>query len=195
MKPTLSKSMVYSLLGAGIAVTAGWLLMRAPVRVEDGESPENPSPVQTPTPQPPQIDFELLGQTVPDEEYRPVYPETLNRLDETTVTMRGFMTPYDDLENLETFLVLGFPTGCNFCAPPSVDQVVLVRQPERKAPYPYIDGPIEVTGTLRLWRPDSSDPAHRDEYFLYIMSDAQVKSLPASAFSPLTDHRLPIPGM
>jgi hypothetical protein len=169
---------------AGIA----WMLLRTPVRV-DSEAQE-PAPLATPSAETRMIDFELLEQTVPDENYRPVYPGTLSPLDGRTVRIRGFMTPYDDLENLATFMVMGFPTGCNFCAPPAVNQVVLARQPERKGAYPYIDGPIEVTGTLALWTPDSADPAHRDEYFLYIMNDVRVKSLPASAFRPPTEHRL-----
>lgn len=128
------------------------------------------------------IDFEMLARTQPDAEYNPIYLPELSVLDGREVRLRGFMTPYDDLENLQVFMVMGFPTGCNFCAPPAVNQVVLARQPERSRAYAYVDGPIEVTGRLTLWRSDSTDPALRDEQFLYLMTDVAVKPVPASAF-------------
>ncbi|MDF3129683.1 DUF3299 domain-containing protein [Kiritimatiellaeota bacterium B1221] len=137
------------------------------------------------------IDFDMLEQTVPDENYEPVYPAELDKLDKKNVVMRGYMTPYNDLENLQVFMVLGFPTGCNFCAPPAVNQVVLVRQPEGKENYPYIDGPIEVSGTLKLWRKESTDPAHKEDYFLYVLESESVSKLDPRLFKPSPqEHRV-----
>ena len=180
------KSLLATLPLALLALAGGWwLVQRAPVRVDPGES------ASVAPPEPEAIDFDLLERTLPDEDYLPEYPPELEEVDGFTVRVRGFMTPYDDLENLETFLIMGFPTGCNFCAPPAVNQVVLARQPDRDKPYPFIDGPIEVTGRLHLWNAKSEDPAHRDEYLLYIMRDVTVKKLPPSEFQPKEDHRLP----
>lgn len=186
-------SVLITLLTVSAVAGIGWRILQAPVRLDSAATASTPHPEPSPTPVPVLIDFEFLDQTVPDQQYRPVYPERLEALDGHTVRIRGFMTPYDDLENLNTFLIMGFPTGCNFCAPPSVSQVVLARHPPRwgpMAPHAYVDGPIEVTGVLRLWSPDSEDPAHRDEYFLYIMEDVNVESLPPEAFRPPREHRL-----
>lgn len=68
--------------------------------------------------------------------------------------MKSSPTRYRRAKNTETevtaiWLRLRFPT---------VNQVALVRQPQRKKPYPYIDGPIEVSGTLKLRHKESEDP-------------------------------------
>jgi hypothetical protein len=135
------------------------------------------------------VDFGLLEQTTPDENYEPLYPENLAALDGKEIIVRGFMTPFDQLEDLKTFMVLAFPTGCNFCAPPSANQVVLARQPDRKKAYDYIDGPIEVRGKLSLWNPDSEDPAHSRDFFLYVLENAQVQGLPDQSFIKPDQHR------
>jgi hypothetical protein len=170
--------LLVTLLGLG-----GWFLFR-PIKPDPVQS-ESAEPATTPDNL---IDFVLLEQAVPDENYEPIYPEGLEALDGQTVVVRGFMTPYDDLQDLRLFMILGFPTGCNFCAPPSVNQVVFVRQPERTTPYPYVDGPIEVTGELALWRKDSQDPAHRDDYFLYVMRDVKVARLKVQDLGTKQDH-------
>jgi hypothetical protein len=140
------------------------------------------------------IDFEFLERTRPDEDYYPVYPAELLAMEGDTVVLRGFMSPYDDLENLQVFMIFGFPSGCNFCAPPAVNQVVLARQPARSQPYAYVEGPVEVRGRLSLWHPDSTDPALRDDQFLYLMTDVEVKRVSASAFRSLHDFGSHVPG-
>lgn len=188
MNASLLKNLGLFLFGVTATFLAGWMLMKPPR--QDSESPQRPLTPSTLENDKVLVDFDLLKETYPDDEYLPVYPEALSKLDQTTVTIRGFMTPYDSLEDLETFMIMSFPTGCNFCAPPSVDQVVLVRQVPRSQPYSYLDGPIEVTGTLKLWSKDSTDPAHKDEYFLYIMTDVQVASIPPDQFKLPENHLL-----
>jgi len=181
------KNVSLFLIGLAGVLVGGWFVLREPV----GEDvPPTPRPVPTLTSEAAKtlIGFDLLGETYPDDNYLPVYPEALEKLDATPVTIRGFMTPYDSLEDMETFMIMPFPTGCNFCAPPSVDQVILVRQAQRDKPYTYIEGPIEVQGTLRLWSKESEDPAHKDEYFLYIMTDVHVSSIPPELFQMPEGH-------
>lgn len=129
----------------------------------------------------PQLDFDLLRRVRPriNEQgiAEPVFSDGMASLDGRRVQMRGFMGPYESLEDMREFMLFNFPVGCNFCEPPSVDQVVLIRQQEGKRRYPFIDNPIQVTGTLRLWREDSEDPAHENVMFIYVMEDVEVAPL------------------
>jgi len=131
--------------------------------------------------------FKMLENVLPDDNFHPIYPPAVKSLDKRTVTMQGFMTPYDSLEDMKTFMLFGFPTGCNFCAPPSVNQVVLVRQAAGQKKYSYIDKPIEITGTMSLWHKDSEDPMHK-EMFLFVMDDVKVVALAEDALKE-TQHR------
>jgi len=175
---------VFLRLGGCVAFAlffAGVLWMLNPLTVSEKVDPET-NPTSTPPPAIPLVDFKLLEKTQPDDNYHPVYPEALSRLDGTHIRIRGFMAPFDDLEDMSRFMLMGYPTGCNFCAPPSVNQVVLARQPDRLRPFPYIGGPIEITGRLSLWKTTSDDPAHRDEYFLYILEDVRVEKVEPTGF-------------
>ncbi|MCC5850371.1 MAG: DUF3299 domain-containing protein [Verrucomicrobia bacterium] len=125
----------------------------------------------------PRLDFRVIERVTPDENHEPVFPSGIAELDGKTVRMQGFMSPYESLQDMSEFMLLNFPTGCNFCAPPAVNQVVLVRQKEGKRRYPFIDDMIQITGTLRLWSKDSEDPAHEDVMFIYIMEDTEVVAL------------------
>lgn len=118
-----------------------------------------------------------LERVTPDEQGHPVYPPGILALDGETVRIQGFMSPYDSLQDMRTFMLFPFPTGCNFCEPPGVNQVVLVRQKEGLRRYGFIDAPIQITGTLRLWREESTDPAHREDFFLYVMDNTEVREL------------------
>lgn len=120
------------------------------------------------------ITFELLRSTRVPYSSPIIYPDKLLALDGKQVRMVGFMTPYDDLDILTNFMVMNASVGCNFCAPPEMEEVVFVRQKDKKAR--YLEGPILVTGTLRL---DTDLPA-RDimhDTFYYVIDDADVEKL------------------
>lgn len=125
----------------------------------------------------PLLSIRQLERVMPDEKGHPDFPPGLLALDGKTVRIQGFMTPFDDLQDLRTFMLFPFPTGCNFCAPPAVNQVVLVRQQEGQRQYAFMDAPIVITGTMRLWREDSEDSAHSEDFFLYVMEAAEVKEV------------------
>jgi hypothetical protein len=121
------------------------------------------------------VDFSVLSKTVLNKKPPPIYG-TIEDLDGKTIKIVGFMGPYDDFENLKNFMLFNKPVGCNFCSPPSVKEVVFVRQKVEKAK--FIDEPVLVEGTLKLWRKESEDDGHHNG-FLYVMEDAQV-----SVFKP-----------
>jgi hypothetical protein len=123
----------------------------------------------------PLLDFAFLERVYPDEKGHPLFSRAARDLDGQTVRIHGFMTPYDSLQDMRTFMLFPFPTGCNFCAPPAVNQVVLVRQHKDRENPRYVEEPVTVTGTLRLWREDSEDPAHAGDFFLYLLEDAFVR--------------------
>lgn len=117
---------------------------------------------------------DLDAALLPAVEGGPVdFPDWLEALDGKRVTVAGFMAPFDQLDDLSVFMLMPSYVGFYFCAPPSFTQVVLVRQQEttRRKKRPFIDPAIHVTGVLRLYRPGSEHPAHRDQ-FVYALDDA-----------------------
>jgi hypothetical protein len=129
-----------------------------------------------PTGPPVRIDFKLLDETKqPDaRKMQVVYPPALEALDGRHVELIAFMAPFESLEDMSECLMLPAYVGCFFCAPPSFTQVVFVRQKNDGRPKkPFIEAPSLVTGTLRLLKPGSSDPAHEME-MIYVITDATV---------------------
>jgi hypothetical protein len=126
---------------------------------------------------------DLDAALLPETEGGPVdFPAWLDGLDGKRVTVAGFMAPFDQLDDLSIFMLLPSYVGCYFCAPPSFTQVVLVRQEATasRRKRPFIDPPIRVTGVLRLYRPGSDHPAHRDQ-FVYALDDAVCEVLSGDA--------------
>ncbi len=119
-----------------------------------------------------EIDFYLLRQTRYYEDQPPAFAKELKALKDKKVKMIGFMSPYDDLNSMKKFMLMPMMTGCFFCVPPSIEEVVLIRQ-ETDEHCPYIAEPIVVEGTLKLWDEESEDPVF--EMFLYIIEDATVR--------------------
>ena len=120
---------------------------------------------------------DLSSALLPETEGGAVeYPAWLEALDGQRVAVAGFMAPFDQLDDLSVFMLMPSYVGCYFCAPPSFTQVLLVRQKEedRARKRPFIDPPIRVTGVLRLYRPASTHPAHRDQ-FVYALDEAECE--------------------
>jgi hypothetical protein len=121
------------------------------------------------------VNFDLLKETVLKRKPPPIYPESLAALDGRTVTVRGFMAPYDSLTDMRNMMLMQTSVGCYFCVPPSPKEVVFVRRNDAKE-QPFIPEPIEATGTLKLWSKDSTDPEHT--MFLYVLDDAKIRPIP-----------------
>lgn len=129
------------------------------------------------------IDFYLLRQTRYYEDQPPAFPKEILELKDKRIKMLGFMSPYDDLNSMKNFMLMPNMTGCFFCAPPSIEEVLLIRQ-ETDEHCPYIAEPIIVEGTLALWNEESEDPVY--EMFLYVVEGAKVR-----AYDPVKDARKP----
>lgn len=121
------------------------------------------------------ITFEDLMETKLYRLPPPVFTDKVGALDGKRVRMVGFMSPYDSLTDLRNFMLVQLPTGCFFCAPPGPLQVVAVRV-DTDRPLAFIDEPIIVEGTLRLWEEESSNPLHR--MFLFVIERARVSAIP-----------------
>lgn len=121
------------------------------------------------------ITFDMLKKTELNYDPPPVFQADLTALDGKRVRMRGFMTPFDSLTDMRQFMLMPNATGCYFCAPPSPLEVVFVRQAAKDEAQPYIYEPIEIEGTLHLWRDKSEEAAHT--MFLYVIDGATVKKL------------------
>ncbi len=174
------------------------ILHRLNVRKTGGEAVERPAAVMERVETEggmPRLTFSQLERVMPDENGHPDFPPGMLALDGETVRIQGFMSPFDSLQNMKTFMLFPFPTGCNFCAPPAVNQVVLVRQKEGQRRYGFIDAPILITGTLRLWREDSEDSAHAEDFFLYVMEDTEVRELEMDPIQRERFHRDHQPGI
>ena len=106
------------------------------------------------------------------------FPDPLASLDGNQISIAGFMAPYDKLDDMSKFMLMPSYVGCYFCKPPALNQVLYVEQPEsaRKKPPQFIEEPIKITGTLRLFSPDSEHPAHLAE-FVYALDDASIEIL------------------
>jgi len=182
----------------GTLLLFAMILHRLNVRKSGGEAVERPAAVMERVETEggvPRLTFSQLERVMPDENGHPDFPPGMLALDGETVRIQGFMSPFDSLQDMRTFMLFPFPTGCNFCAPPAVNQVVLVRQKEAQRRYGFIDAPILITGTLRLWREDSEDTAHAEDFFLYVMEDTEVRELEMDPIQRERFHRDHQPGM
>lgn len=128
------------------------------------------------------IGFDLLRRTKLEADPPPIYPEALARLDGRKVRMAGFMSPYDSLNDMRNFMLFPHATGCFFCAPPSPLDVVFIRWDTDRRQR-FIEEPILVEGTLRLWSEGSDEEKHR--YFLYVIDEAKVTKLQAGQLEDL----------
>ena len=122
----------------------------------------------------PLISFGMLEDATSDDLQRPVFGEEIRQHDGQQVRMRGFMSPYDDIRDMRTFMLFSYPVGCNFCTPPAVNQVVLVQQKVGQRNYHFIDDPIEISGILHVWQDNSNIPEFDDVTFLYLLDEADV---------------------
>jgi len=135
-----------------------------------------------------EIDFELLDLTRNALDEDPDYPEELLALDGKTVEFLGFMTPYDSIDEFKRFMMVNFPTGCNFCEIPRLQEIVFVQVDLSKKPPPFIDGITKVRGTLTVkkpgrvfeiegWLPEEKHDVFKE--FIFVISDARATEFDA----------------
>lgn len=127
---------------------------------------------RVPTP----IDFNLLDEVKPLDliDMTLEFPESLRALDGQRVRLIGFMAPYDSLYDMRRCMIVPSYVGCTFCAPPSLTQVVYVRQKERAGQeFAFIEPPSDVSGILRIAEGEDLHEGHRDG-FVYVIDEAIV---------------------
>lgn len=129
-------------------------------------------------PDPAVVDFKELDHTLlkrhDDAPPTVIFPPELVAEDNKPISIIGFMAPFEEIDNMKRFMLLPSYVGCFFCSPPSFTQVVLVEQHSSgSSKLPFINDPIIVTGTLRLYSKDSQHPAHKAD-FIYAVDDAKV---------------------
>ena len=120
------------------------------------------------------ISFSLLKETAVPFRGPIKYPKKLLAMDGEAVSMVGFMTPYDDLDVMKNFMVMNASVGCNFCAPPEMEEVMFVRQVKEDGG--FVEGAILVSGVLKLDLP-TRDPDEMHDTFFYVIDQAQVTPL------------------
>lgn len=104
------------------------------------------------------------------------FPESLKKLEGHRVSLVGFMAPFDNLRNMRRCMIVPNYVGCRFCSSPDLNQVVYVTQGNQnksQLSYPYIEGPSQVSGILRLSLPDSEHDG-KTQGFVYSLEDASV---------------------
>lgn len=123
------------------------------------------------------------------------FPEALRALEGRRVRLVGFMAPWDSLHDMGRCLILPTYVGCNFCAPPSLTQVVFVEQAEAPgAGREFIEEPSEVSGTLRLLRPESTNEGHANGFFFALEDAVATPYFGPDAPERPAGHEMPEPG-
>jgi len=122
------------------------------------------------------VTFEMMKETTLKSTPPPIFTPEVDALDGKEVTIRGFMTPYDSLTQFKKFMIFPNATGCQFCAVPSPKEVVFVRL-KSDDDQEFISAPIEVKGTLSIWKEDKVDKDEAHKSFLFVVNDATVKAI------------------
>lgn len=122
------------------------------------------------------VTFEMMKETTLKSTPPPIFTPEIDALDGKEVTIRGFMTPYDSLTQFKKFMIFPNATGCQFCAVPSPKEVVFVRL-KSDDDQEFISAPIEVKGTLSIWKEDKVDKDEAHKSFLFVVNDATVKAI------------------
>jgi len=131
-----------------------------------------------PDPSVPILNFPVLNESRINAETGDIsFPDALAALDGKEVSIAGFMAPYDKLDDMSLFMLMPSYVGCYFCKPPALNQVLYVEQSDDPDEKPqFEEKPIRVTGTLRIFSPESEHPAHLAE-FVYALDDAEFATL------------------
>lgn len=76
-------------------------------------------------------------------------PADIKKFNGQTVSIVGFMVPFDSIEKLDRFILLQAPfMGCFHIPPPQPNESVLVNSTNMRSDYTY--EPIRITGRLKI---------------------------------------------
>jgi len=112
-------------------------------------------------------------------------PASVKAMDGKTVSIIGFMVPFDSVDKIDRFVLLQAPfMGCYHVPPPQPNESILVNASRVKPTLTY--DPVMITGTLKV------EPSYVEGYLvaLYTLnltsiraakqSDAELEGLPAN---------------
>jgi len=133
------------------------------------DAPSATPPTSPPTPaDQPALSWDFLRDSEGEYGEERSFPEELTALDGKVVSLVGFMAPLDDYADVNTFILLPFPTCCYYCAAPEPNEVLYIELAgAAKTDLDQYD-PVEISGNLALWR----EP---EEEFLFGILDATVQ--------------------
>ena len=119
------------------------------------------------------ITFALLEKTTFSNTPPPSFPAELSKLEGKRVRISGFVTPYDDPEQLMKMVLVKSPGGCFFCSPPSANAVVFVRRIPGDPPLKNVTDMVDVEGILHLWRTEMKKDDEAKGFF-FTIDEAKV---------------------
>lgn len=112
-------------------------------------------------------------------------PVDIKKYDGQTISIVGFMVPFDSIEKLDKFILLQAPfMGCFHIPPPQPNESVLINT--SKVPSDYTYEPIKITGKLKI------EETYIENYLVSMytidaskievvsQNDAELDGLPAS---------------
>jgi hypothetical protein len=112
------------------------------------------------------LPWALLRETQIHRNFRPTFAPYLKELDGKTITLTGFIQPFNEDADLASFMVIEYPVGCWFCEQPDLNGILHVQMPKGQTAV-YSRNLVRVTGRLVL---NATDP----EEFLFSIRDARV---------------------
>lgn len=113
------------------------------------------------------LPWSIVAETSVDRAFKPTFAKHLQQLDDKQITMSGYMQPFGEDLEVNSFMFIEYPVGCWFCETPDINNIMLVELPSGKTT-DLTRGRIKITGKLKL---NASDP----ENFLYTVSQAKVE--------------------
>ena len=103
------------------------------------------------------------GQDQYGEIQIPVFSERVEKLAGSSITLPGYMIPFEGGYKETRFILSALPlNACFFCGTGGPESVVEIRS---KRPISYTEKPIEIRGVLRL---NDSDP----DQMIYVLEEA-----------------------
>jgi hypothetical protein len=112
------------------------------------------------------VPWSVFRDTQVDRKFHPTFPAYLKLLDGKKVTLTGFMQPFNENQDINSFMLIEYPVGCWFCEMPEMNGILHIELPRGQSTT-YTRGLMRVTGRLVL---NATDP----EEFLFAVRDARV---------------------
>lgn len=106
----------------------------------------------------------LVTQRLQNRTLVPVFSQTVERLNQQTVRLQGFMAPLDPGERQDHFLLSSVPPTCAFCSPGGPESVVQVRA---QRPIRYTTDAMVIEGRFHVLKNDQFG-------FYYRMTQARL---------------------